>query len=143
MPAGRPTDYKPEYDELAFNYCKLGAQDKELAEFFKVTETTINNWKNEHPKFFESIKKGKDIYDTEEVEVSLKKRAKGYTRTVQKVTKDGDIIEIDEELPPDPTSMIFFLKNRKPDRWRDKQEHEHTGDINVNINLDPKIADKS
>jgi len=44
----------------------------------------------------------------------------------------------DEELPPDPTSMIFYLKNRRPDRWRDKQEVEHKGDLIVNINRKPK-----
>lgn len=56
---GRPTYFKEEYVELAYKYCLLGATDKDLAQFFEVTETTINNWKNDHPEFFESIKKGK------------------------------------------------------------------------------------
>lgn len=55
--------YKAEYDELAYNYCLLGATDAQLANFFGVKEQTINNWKNKHKSFFESLKKGKDSAD--------------------------------------------------------------------------------
>ena len=57
--AGRPTNYKKEYDEQAYKLCLLGATDKEMADFFNVKEQTINNWKKNHPSFFESIKRGK------------------------------------------------------------------------------------
>ncbi len=56
-PVGRPTDFKNEYVELAYNYCLLGATDKELATFFNVCEATINNWKISNPDFLESIKR--------------------------------------------------------------------------------------
>lgn len=61
--SGRPSLYKEEYADQAYNYCLLGATDKDLANFFDVTETTINNWKLDHHEFFESIKKGKEIAD--------------------------------------------------------------------------------
>lgn len=139
MPAGQPTKYKKEYAEQALKLCKLGAIDRDLADFFGVTETTINNWKDEHPKFFESIKEGK-LEPDQEIENSLFNRAKGMKRTIQRLSKDGDVLDCEEELPPDPVSMIFWLKNRRPDRWRDKQEHEVTGkggeklSIVVNVN---------
>ena len=62
--AGRPTDYKPEYIDQAFRLCLLGATDKEMANFWGVEESTINNWKLAHPEFLESIKAGKIDADT-------------------------------------------------------------------------------
>ena len=62
-PIGRPTEYKPEYDEQAYNYCLLGATDKQLATFFDVSEQTINAWKHKHPSFLESLRRGKEIAD--------------------------------------------------------------------------------
>lgn len=124
---GRPTKFKEEYKKQVVTLCRLGATDQDLAEAFDVTEQTINNWKEKEPEFFESLKKGKEIYD-EEVEESLRKRALGFKRTVEKVTKLG-IVEVKEEVPPDTTAGIFWLKNRKPKEWRDKQEHEHSGAV--------------
>ena len=92
MANGRKTKYKQEYDELAFNYCLLGAKDTQLAEFFNVTEQTINNWKKDHPSFFESIKKGKQDADAE-VANSLFHRAKGYSHPEVKVfNNQGEIV---------------------------------------------------
>ena len=77
MAGGRPTDYLPEYCTQVKKLCLLGATDKEIADFFEVTETTINNWKIDHPEFFESIKAGKITADSE-VAGSLFKRAMGF-----------------------------------------------------------------
>ena len=134
MANGRKTKYKQEYDELAFNYCLLGAKDTQLAEFFNVTEQTINNWKKDHPSFFESIKKGKQDADAE-VANSLFHRAKGYSHPEVKVfNNQGEIVTHDtlKHYPPDPTSAIFWLKNRQPKLWRDKQEIENTHKIEDN-----------
>lgn len=134
MSNGRKTKYKQEYDELAFNYCLLGAKDTQLAEFFNVTEQTINNWKKDHPSFFESIKKGKQDADAE-VANSLFHRAKGYSHPEVKVfNNQGEIVTHDtiRHYAPDPTSAIFWLKNRQPKLWRDKQEIENTHKIEDN-----------
>jgi hypothetical protein len=59
------------------------------------------------------------------VEQSLYHRANGYSHPAVKIfmTRDGKTVEHHyiQHYPPDPTSMIFFLKNRRPDRWRDTQ----------------------
>lgn len=137
--AGRPTDYRDEYCEQVEKLCKLGLTDKELGGFFEVEESTINNWKIAHPEFLESIKAGKEIADGN-VASSLYKRATGYEydevvyerieTKVDDVAEDEDDIKMEvykkkvtkKELPPDPTSMIFWLKNRQKKKWRDKIE---------------------
>lgn len=130
---GRPTKYKPEYDELAYNYCLLGATDAELAGFFGVCEATINNWKIDFPSFLESLKKGKEVADAK-VAKALFHRATGYEHEdVDIKMYEGHIIETTyvKHYPPDATSAIFWLKNRQPAKWRDKQVTEHEGGITV------------
>ena len=46
---GQPTLYKPEYNELAHNYCLLGATNEVLAGFFGVAPRTVDNWIATHP----------------------------------------------------------------------------------------------
>lgn len=124
MSGEKNSKYKSEYDKLCYNYCLLGAKDTELAEFFDVSEQTINAWKKAHPTFLESIKKGKSIADGN-VANSLYNRAIGYSHPEQKVfNNQGEILthETVKHYAPDPTSGIFWLKNRQPKLWRDKQE---------------------
>lgn len=126
---GRPTDYKEEYNIQAYKLCLLGHTDAELADYFEVTETTINNWKIEHTEFFESIKRGKIISDGDVTE-SLYKRAMGYEHPdVDIKCYEGKIVEtpITKHYPPDTTAAIFWLKNRQPKKWRDKHEIDHGG----------------
>ena len=143
MPRGRPTDYEERFNHLVFHHCKLGAKDEELAALLQVTETTINNWKLSHPDFFESIKKGKLEFDRLRVEGALIHSAIGYSHASEKIfcDKEGTVIraETTEHYPPNPTSMIFWLKNRG-DNWKDKQdhEHEHKGSIAIIQEYNPK-----
>lgn len=141
---GRPSRYKQEYCVQAYKLCLLGSTDKQMADFFGVAESTINKWKLDHPEFSESIKKGKEIADME-IANSLFERAKGAKVKKKQAIKLKrveynmgrrvleeeriEIVDVEEELPPDTTSAIFWLKNRNPDQWRDKQQHEHTMEI--------------
>jgi len=106
-----------------------GLTNREIAMRLKIDEATIYNWKKQHVEFFESLKCWKEFADSE-VETSLYQRAKGYKLKEVKVLQDsrGNIIEHEtiRHLPPDPTSCIFWLKNRKPAEWREKQEIEHS-----------------
>lgn len=132
---GRPTEYQESYNEQVEKLCKLGATDAEIGDFFGVTEQTINNWKTAHPDFFESIKKGKIIADSN-VAQSLYHRATGYSHEdVDLKMYEGHIIEtkLIKHYPPDSTAAIFWLKNRRSKEWRDKQEidqkTEHSGSV--------------
>lgn len=126
----RPTKYKAEFSELAYNYCLLGADDSDLARFFEVAESTINKWKLDHSQFSESIKKGKDQADAE-VAARLHKRALGYEHEEVELKVIGkDIIHVPlvKHYPPDTTAAIFWLKNRQKGKWRDKTETELSGE---------------
>lgn len=121
---GAPSLYKIEYNEQVYKICLLGATDSEIGDFFNVTETTINNWKIEFPEFFESIKRGKQIADAK-VAQSLYNRALGYEHEEDKIFNDQGsplIVPTTKHYPPDTTAAIFWLKNRQPSKWRDKQE---------------------
>lgn len=135
---GRPSAYKPEYIEQVYKLALLGLKDTEIAKFFGVSEKTLNTWKIFHPEFLQSLKKGKLDADGEVVK-SLYNRALGSKVTIQqaikvknvqyengkKVSEDEDvkIVEVIQEVPPDTTACIFWLKNRCPAQWRDKVEH--------------------
>jgi len=123
---GRPTKYKPEYPEQAGKLCRLGATDRDLADFFEVNEDTINEWKIKHPQFSESTAQNKTMHDFE-IEEALARRAKGFMKVKQVFDPEGNIVMLQEEVPPDTNACSLWLRNRQPDKWRDKQEHEHTG----------------
>jgi len=130
---GRPTKYKPEYNDQAYKLSLLGHIDSELAEFFEVDESTINNWKIAYPEFLESVKRGKAIADGEITE-SLYKSAMGYEHPDTDIRVcNNEIIEtpIMKYYPPNATSLIFWLKNRQPKKWRDKQEVAHEGGMDI------------
>lgn len=124
--AGRPTAYKQEYDEQAYRYCLLGATDKFLADAFDVSEQTINTWKQKHPTFLESLKKGKHEADAHVAE-ALYHRALGYSHPDVHISSyEGEITvtNIMKHYPPDTAAAFIWLKNRAG--WRDK--HELTGE---------------
>src|SRR5262249_33872210 len=107
MPSGRPSSYRPEYATVVEKLCLLGARDADLARAFDVSESTIDNWKTAHRKFMVAQKAGRELAEGEFAN-SLYRRAMG----------DGD-------PPPDVTACIFWLKNRRPDLWRDDHRQEH------------------
>lgn len=133
---GRPTDYKPEYAEQAAKLCALGATDDEMADFFNVHRSTIYRWKLDHEDFCDAIKAAKDIAD-ERVERSLYQKATGYNYTEQQAIKikleqhreEVEVVEVEKHAPADTTAAIFWLKNRRKDNWRDKQEMTNTHEV--------------
>lgn len=122
---GRPSKYRPEYDELARNYCLLGATDEQLAQFFEVAPRTIETWKTAHPTFLQALKDGKDLADAQ-VAMSLYRRATGYSHKAVKIfgnaQGESNIVEYVEHYPPDTTACIFWLKNRQRENWRNRPE---------------------
>ena len=133
--AGQPTKYKKEYNDLAYKFCLLGATDEQLANFLDVAESTINNWKNTQPEFLESIKRGKHNADANVAE-ALYKRALGYEHKEDKIFNANGkplIVPTMKHYPPDTAAAFIWLKNRKNNDWRDKQEIEHSGNMEINI----------
>ncbi len=109
---GRPSKFKPEYVEQARKLTQLGATDREVAEFFNVSEQTLNTWKHVHPEFLVSLKLGKETADRR-VEQSLYRRAVGYSYDAEKIfTYEGQPVRVPyvEHVPPDTTACIFWLR---------------------------------
>lgn len=126
---GRPSDYKDEYVEQAYKLCLLGATDEELADFFGVVVKTLHNWRNEHPEFLQSTIDGKKMADAN-VASRLYQRAMGYEHADVHVTAYQGAVTmtpIRKYYPPDTPAASLWLRNRQPDKWRDKLDHEHTG----------------
>lgn len=124
MSAGRPTLYKPEYTDLAFKFCLMGATNDKLAEFFDVATATVSNWMNEHPEFMDAVKRGRGQADAE-IAHALYHRAKGYSHAAVKIFADvktgaQQVVDYTEHYPPDTAAAFIWLKNRAG--WKDRQE---------------------
>jgi hypothetical protein len=111
--------------------CENGATEPDVARALGVDRVTLWRWKAEHPDFCNAVKTAKAIAD-DRVEAALYERATGYSiETTKLFHEGGKVIAVEqlEHYPPDPTSMIFWLKNRRPLDWRDRREiaHENLG----------------
>jgi Helix-turn-helix domain of resolvase len=124
-PVGRPSLYKPEYAELVASLSESGLTDQELAAELGVGVTTFYRWQKEYPEFRKSINVAKDIAD-DRVERSLYQKALGF--------REGE-----SYYPPDATSMIFWLKNRRREQWRDKIDVDGTVNVNVTFQREPEV----
>ncbi len=130
---GRNTKYYPDIHPIwAESLAMEGYTDKEIALRMGISKATLNNWKKIYPEFLDSLKKGKEPADAE-VERALFKAAKGYDVNEKKITIDpqtGQPIRIEtivKHIAPNPTAAIFWLKNRRRDKWKDVNRHEMTG----------------
>lgn len=137
----RPSKYKDEYADQAYKLCLLGATDKDMADFFEVDEATINRWKESKEGFCESLKRGKTMADAT-VASKLYHRAIGYEHPeIVTATFQGhitDTMEVVKHYAPDPTAAIFWLKNRQPKQWRDKQEIDSNvkGKFDIDVEIE-------
>ena len=128
---GRPTKYREEFAAQAEKLCALGATDQEIADFFEVSVRTIYRWKTDHEDFCQSLKVGKVVAD-ERGERSLFQKAIGYEQDEVKIFMPANAEKpvyapFRAKVAPDTTAAIFWLKNRRPDLWRDKQQTELSG----------------
>ena len=104
-------------------WARDGLTEADIANNIGISTVTLWDWKNKHPNIFNALKKGKEVADIK-VENALYKRAVGYDAIEKKTIIDGNgkITEIEQvkHIAPDTTAQIFWLKNRRPELWRDK-----------------------
>jgi hypothetical protein len=113
------------------SYARDGLTDEQIARNMNISIATLYNWKKDYLEILEALKRGKEVVDIQ-VENALLKRALGYKYTERKVehSADGDkVIVTEKEVIPDTTAQIFWLKNRRPDKWRDKQDVQVSGQL--------------
>jgi transcriptional regulator with XRE-family HTH domain len=141
---GRKTLYNKEIPDQVKKWCNEGLTEKQIAKKIGISVTSFEEWKNKYPELVLSLKEGKKKPD-EEVENSLYKRAIGYDyeeiTTVVKntgVNQTTEIHKTKKQITPDVTAQIFWLKNRMPEKWRDKQTTELTGKDGKDL-IPPKI----
>ena len=119
-------------------WARDGLTNLQIAHNMGITEKTLYEWANKFSEFSNALKKTKEVVDIE-VENALYKKALGYNATIRKTFKVKETIYSDSgkkikeveklevgydevHIPADTTAQIFWLKNRKPDVWRDKVE---------------------
>lgn len=118
---------------LVEGWAREGLTDEQIANNLGINVATLYRYKNQHSEFCESLKKGKEVVDFE-VENALLKRALGYNYTEKTYETSynetlGEYVktltkEVTKQVAPDTTALIFWLKNRKPEKWRDKIDLE-------------------
>jgi transposase-like protein len=131
--AGRKSLYNPEFHpEKAGELALMGKTNPEIAHALGVTAETLNQWRKQFPEFSDAIKGNKDQADSVVV-ASLYQRACGYEYTEKservEPEKGTTITTTIKQVAPDVTAQIFWLKNRQPKDWRDKQQVEHSGTV--------------
>ena len=133
---GRPSLYHPEeHPRIARKIMAEGKTLCDLAEALEISRSTLTEWRAIHPEFSAMVDLGQeDAIDR--VEEALHARACGYQHASVKVVTVsqgegmGSVVEqvpITVIYPPDPTAASFFLRNKRGDKWKDKQQVEHVG----------------
>lgn len=128
-------------------WARDGLTDEQIAHNIGIVPSTLYEWKKKHSEISEALKKGKEVIDRQ-VENALLKRALGYEyeevrQIVEKDEMGKDRKRIEKtvkQVIPDTRAQIFWLKNRKPAEWRDKQNLEVEGNLDIS-NMDKLITD--
>lgn len=134
---------------LLSGWAREGLTDEQIAEKINISRSTLSEWKNKYSDISDTLKKNKEIIDYE-VENALLKKCFGYNEKVLKNVKlkrveynekgykereYEEIVEVYDEvhIPADTTAEIIWLKNRQPDKWRDKPKEMVNEDEGVVI----------
>lgn len=133
------TDVEPRLVEIEA-WKRDGLTDEQIYTNLGISKQSFYKYKEKYVDFFDTLKKGKEVADIE-VENALFKRAIGY-RYKEKIKEvkeiDGKktvfIKEVEKEMPGDVGAQIFWLKNRKSSKWKDKQDID-IEDNNVSITI--------
>ena len=106
---------------LLEGWARDGLTDEQIAKNIGINRTTLYDWKKKETNIADALKKGKEVIDFE-VENALLKRALGYE--YEEETYENGILtkKVKKQVPPDTTAQIFWLKNRKPNNWKDRVE---------------------
>lgn len=154
-------DFKDPQNQLRIEgWARDGLDDKQIAANIGYNETYFSELKGRIPELSEALKKGRAPLDIV-VESTLYRRAVGMKVKSQQAFKVKDVyydeagrrceterietVDVEQDLPPDPTSMIFWLKNRKPEQWNQqpiKIESESNVTMKGSINIDEWIKDR-
>ena len=130
---------EPENLILLQGWARNGLTDEQIAKNMGISRSTLAEWKKKYSDISDTLKKGKDVVDIE-VENALLKKALGYSYkettkelSVDKETGESKLIvtkEVTKHIAPDTAAGIFWLKNRRPDEWRDRVQEDNNAALN-------------
>lgn len=135
--------FTDEFRKKAIELAKKGYLDKEICEYCDVNINTFYSWKQKRPDFAEDLRKAKHKIN-DKIEAQAYKRAMGYmiteTKTIIAPNEEGEeavvrIEKTNKHIPGDTKILMMLLKNRMPERYRDKKEIELSGEVNSNVNI--------
>ncbi|QIK58283.1 helix-turn-helix domain-containing protein [Erysipelothrix sp. HDW6A] len=132
-------------------WARDGLTNEDIAKNIGINPKTLYDWINKWPEIEKALRLGKEPADRK-VENALFNKAVGYTYIEEVPIKTKEVlynengkrkseketihmVEVTKHVPPETTAAIFWLKNRKPGDWRDKQEVEHSGEVDTTIKI--------
>ncbi|MRN25654.1 transposase [Romboutsia ilealis] len=115
---------------LVEGWARDGLTDEQIAKNLGISTKTFYEYKKNYLQFLQALKKGKEVVDYE-VENALLKRALGYEYDEITYENGKEVKRVTKQVAPDTTAQIFWLKNRRPDKWRDKQVIESNNTVEV------------
>ena len=134
---------------LIEGWVRDGVIEKDIARRLGCSYSTLREWKKISSALSLALKKNREYADYA-VESALYKKACGHKESVikpmkikkteydpetgKRIADYEEIVYVKEEvyIPPDTLADIFWLKNREPDKWRDKVEQQQ--DISLDDN---------
>jgi len=141
-PGGRPSNYpKINLDDVK-KWAKIGLSNDQIAQALEISIESLYDYQRDYPEFLQALKSGKENPD-DRVERALFERALGYVAPEEKLFYDSNtgIIAsqtVLKQYPPDTTAAIIWLKNRRPEKWRENPAPETPAtENNINITFVP------
>lgn len=137
------------------SWARDGLTDEQLAKNMGINPATLYEWKKKYSEISETLKRGKEVVDIQ-VENALLKRALGYDYEEEtkemtyatnefgealynamgnRITTLSTVKSVKKQVAPDTTAQIFWLKNRRPDKWRDRKDVDVTGSLEHDVNI--------
>jgi hypothetical protein len=128
------------------SWARDGLTDEQIASNMGIGYSTLQTWKSKYQDIQDTLKRGKEVVDIQ-VENALLKRALGYSydevtreRVLDYDQSTGQVVgshmeitkTVKKEVQGDTTAQIFWLKNRRPEQWRDKRDVSVEGEISTN-----------
>ena len=130
---------EPEGLTLLTGWARNGLTDEQIAKNMGISRSTLAEWKKKYSDISDTLKKGKEVVDIE-VENALLKKALGYSykETTKELSVDNETgesklvvtKEVTKHIAPDTAAGIFWLKNRRPDEWRDRVQEDNNVALN-------------
>jgi hypothetical protein len=122
---GRPSKLTKEAKEKVVALAKKGKTEAQISKIIGIHPNTMTYWKGAYKDFLWALKEAKQDAD-DLVETSLFRKVTGYYHEEEKIflTKTGSVkrVKTVKHTAPDTTAAIFWLKNRRPEKWRESYQ---------------------